>query len=56
MATANNYLLAKMDPQKRIEHTKSLLEFWRSIGDRRAIRQYEVRLQKYEEELEGEDE
>ncbi len=51
MATINNYLLAKMTTIEKIEHTKTLLEFWRGVGDKKCIRQYETQLQKYEKEL-----
>jgi hypothetical protein len=51
MTTINNYLMAKMTPTEKIEHTKALLEFWRAVGDKKCIRQYETQLQKYEEEL-----
>ena len=50
MATTNNYLLTKMSRTEKIEHTKLLLEFWRGVGDKKCIRQYETQLQKYEEE------
>lgn len=51
MTTVNNYLLSKMTTTEKIEHTELLLEFWRGVGDRKCIRQYETQLQKYKQEL-----